>query len=740
MIECTESNVRRGNANFVGRTTGLITAVLLALLMSAGDERPAADLPSGFIPQSTHLPDGGVTLPWDADEDMPVVPIMIDGAGPFRFLVDTGASSVVIDERLADRLGLARQGTPVAIRTAANDDIPSAQPAVIRSLTIGDAHFREFQAHVVDFARMEIDGDMSVQFEGVIGSSLFAHALLTVDYPGRSIHLAHGSLPDLNDKDVFLLRVIMGRPHVLVRLETATQSQEHWAVIDTGHNGSLGVGTEWGLQYAAGPIDGGLTMTASGLVPDEAARIARMRMGDLTFVGPRADICAEQRIPRIGQRLLERLRLSFDYNASRVRIQGSERTIGIESRSPGFAARPSRRPGREGRIVSWIAAGSPAAQVLQLGDLVVTVNGQSTARMSNRSYRELLEQHGDIDLGILRNGMNLQTSLAAYDDLPWKPSDAPVAASGSIDAFVLYCRAGAYRTGEGAPKNEAKAVELYRKSAVVGVAGAHNTLAGLILRYMSLPMLVAAPAAWSWFRRSAEQGYPMAQCNLGHLYANGMGVGKDETKAFAWYLQAATQGDIQAQCIVAGMYKKGRGVARNDEACYVWYHKAALQGHVEAQSHIGGSLLAGIGVPKDEAKAAEWFRKAANQGDARAQLMLGGLYSQGMGLARDYGQAFTWFTKAAEQGFLPAYTHLAVCYLMGFGVEKDTAKGRDWLLKATKKGDADAQNTLGKLYAQGLGVERDLSEARRWFELAAKQGHPEAIRNLKTLDQSTTTP
>ena len=39
------------------------------------------------------------------------VPVMVNGQGPFQFVVDTGADRTVVSEDLADRLGLPKAGT-----------------------------------------------------------------------------------------------------------------------------------------------------------------------------------------------------------------------------------------------------------------------------------------------------------------------------------------------------------------------------------------------------------------------------------------------------------------------------------------------------------------------------------------------------------------------------------------------------------------------------------------------------
>ncbi len=53
--------------------------------------------------------------------------------------------------------------------------------------------------------------------------------------------------------------------------------------------------------------------------------------------------------------------------------------------------------------------------------------------------------------------------------------------------------------------------------------------------------------AVKWYRKAADQGYALAQYNLGVMYANGRGVVKDDAEAVKWYRKAAEQGNEDAE-------------------------------------------------------------------------------------------------------------------------------------------------------------------------------------------------
>jgi tetratricopeptide (TPR) repeat protein len=127
------------------------------------------------------------------------------------------------------------------------------------------------------------------------------------------------------------------------------------------------------------------------------------------------------------------------------------------------------------------------------------------------------------------------------------------------------------------------------------------------------------PAAFTQFKRAAEQGHLLAQNELGAMYGNGWGTRRDFTQAIAWYRKAAEQGCAPAQNNLGIVYQNGLGVPRDHTQAIVWYRKAAEQGWAPAQANPGIMLESGEGVSHDFTEASIWFRKAAEQGDEVAK-------------------------------------------------------------------------------------------------------------------------
>ena len=245
--------------------------------------------------------------------------------------------------------------------------------------------------------------------------------------------------------------------------------------------------------------------------------------------------------------------------------------------------------------------------------------------------------------------------------------------------------------------------------------------------------------AYDVFVFAAEKGLAEAQCELGYMYAEGLGVTQDLEKSEHWYRMAANQGDGSALVSLGFMYYDGTVVPKNRlEAAKLWERALDIHPiprgwdvwHVDVEFLLGDMYLNGDGVKQNYDEALRYLRRAANAGNAIAQNNLAYMYANGKGVERDYEKAFEWGMKSAMQGNAQAQLSMAGAYKRGEGVERDYEKAFEWTEKAAMQGDAVAQNELGIAYELGEGVEQDYNKAIEWYQKAATQGFQIAQQNL----------
>ena len=110
----------------------------------------------------------------------------------------------------------------------------------------------------------------------------------------------------------------------------------------------------------------------------------------------------------------------------------------------------------------------------------------------------------------------------------------------------------------------------------------------------------------------AEGGHTQAMNNVGLMYKNGIGVHKDQKKAYKLFKQSAEQGFSLAQYNLAGMYQKGTGVKKNRKEAVRWMRIAANT-FSRAQYKLAFWNLKGFGMKKDPVNAMKWYLIVQNK-------------------------------------------------------------------------------------------------------------------------------
>jgi hypothetical protein len=102
---------------------------------------------------------------------------------------------------------------------------------------------------------------------------------------------------------------------------------------------------------------------------------------------------------------------------------------------------------------------------------------------------------------------------------------------------------------------------------------------------------------------AAEQGFDIAQYNLGVMYSHGEGIKQDHMEAYKLYVKSASQGYAPAKRNLGSMFYNGNGVPINDQKAYEYTFQAAKQGDALAIFNMGVFYDDGSAVDKDMIKS-----------------------------------------------------------------------------------------------------------------------------------------
>lgn len=191
-------------------------------------------------------------------------------------------------------------------------------------------------------------------------------------------------------------------------------------------------------------------------------------------------------------------------------------------------------------------------------------------------------------------------------------------------------------------------------------------------------------------RAMAEHGDSKAQWILGEAYRDGiLNLPKDYSEANKWFLRSANQGNPKGELNIGLSYLDGRGVPEDEHEGIKWIQRAANHGDGIAQGFIGANYLMGkYNFSKDYTKAFILLRASADKGGlSKGEYLLGTCYYNGKGVVQNYSQAIKWFRKAAMHGDGEAQYALGTMYTMHIGVKKDIPEAYVWLSLAASSGE-----------------------------------------------------
>ncbi|GAB2746440.1 aspartyl protease family protein [Streptomyces bullii] len=161
--------VVRPSNRYTRRTALGVAALLTAALATAcADGEPGPATAAREVPLTVIERDG---------QTMVLAPVSIGGAGPFMFVLDTGASVSAVDDDLARQLDLPRTGERQPISGVVGQD--TVPVVAIGGWELGDVRLDPADATVVDLDALR--GGRPLQ--GLLGSDVLGDfGRITVDY------------------------------------------------------------------------------------------------------------------------------------------------------------------------------------------------------------------------------------------------------------------------------------------------------------------------------------------------------------------------------------------------------------------------------------------------------------------------------------------------------------------------------------------------------------------------------
>ena len=243
----------------------VVSGVLMASALPAALQAQVRVGPQVPVPARIEVPRDGVTVPMQDMGGRPVVELSINGKGPYRFILDTGALTTVVSDELSRELSLT---APAGVQVASVGGGAAPAVVLIHDVHIGDAALEDVIAAVMPLGGL-LKGENAPR--GILSAACFPGYLLTYDYPGKRISIKKGALASSDAKSIFQYAEDQVLPTVPVRI-AGHDTQVH---LDTGSAFGLTLPVKFlaELPLASQPREAGTARTGGGEFPVSIARV-----------------------------------------------------------------------------------------------------------------------------------------------------------------------------------------------------------------------------------------------------------------------------------------------------------------------------------------------------------------------------------------------------------------------------------------------------------------------------------
>jgi predicted aspartyl protease len=290
------------------KTFGLICAILILLAVAAVTS-PAQE--------NSH------TARLELSHGKPFVMVIVNGKGPFRFVIDTGTGGqAFLTTALANQLGLTETGH-IRLSDPSGKGSQRVPMVLIHSLQVAGVEFSGIKAVVHNLS----DEDGFCQ--GLLGFVLFRDYLLTLDYPNRRMLLTSGELTPDGEQSVLPFHMPDGIPLISLAIgNTRIDAQ-----LDSGGAG-LSLPEEFAarLKFSSTPSSFSNANSLSTRFQIKAAQLASdVHLGAYTFKRPFIEINPAFPLANFGSCPMQSFSLTFDQKNTLVRFAANHKTLHLSA-------------------------------------------------------------------------------------------------------------------------------------------------------------------------------------------------------------------------------------------------------------------------------------------------------------------------------------------------------------------------------------------------------------------------
>ena len=371
--------------------------------------------------------DEPVRVAFESPLNLIVVDVEIEGKGPFRFFLDSGATATVVDTELAHELGLDLTRSHTRRGTAPNSRVTAASVRGGLTFELSPA-FKPHIDHVITapFTRTA-DVMLDGSYHGILGSGLFFDYVVEVDYVSRTVAFESPVGYEYLGRGTELALEFPAETPKLPAVRASLFNDnnrllDYVVYIDSGGQtmGTVSVAerAQWdGLVTRNNKIIDALAVTGLSNDPKGTTyeafttKMDRFVVGPFEFVEPMVGY-SDGGAPygSLGASILRRFKTTYDYHRKSLFLEPNQHLHDpfLVDQSGMMITASS-----DGAFdLLFVAKNTPASEAnLRVGDRIVEIDGVETTRIPLNKARRMFGASAKYQLVVERGNTRLEREL-----------------------------------------------------------------------------------------------------------------------------------------------------------------------------------------------------------------------------------------------------------------------------------------------------------------------------------------
>lgn len=263
-----------------------------------------------------------------------IVPLYINGKGPYDFILDTGVNPLIItDASIIDSLDLKSMRTTKLAGLGEGNDLEAYLTNQI-SVRLGHASANHVPSAILKKDIFDLSNHVGIHIYGLIGYYFFNSFTVRIKYPAKRLLFA---LPDVKVKrkgEKMPIEMISNKPYLQLSVSpTGKEKIDVKMIVDIGASHALSLEALNGKPFPLPEktIQANLGVGFAGLISGRIGRLKKVEMGSFKFenvlssfpdfeqAGAKTGLVA--RNGNVGSNLLKHFDLTVDYTRQTIHMK-----------------------------------------------------------------------------------------------------------------------------------------------------------------------------------------------------------------------------------------------------------------------------------------------------------------------------------------------------------------------------------------------------------------------------------